>query len=90
MPKITDTACKNALPDAKVWDSEIKGFALFAGKTRKTFFFQRDVNGKTVRDKIGIWGRSTQHRPALRRHYLQPTTHQAQSLSAFVPPARQR
>ena len=56
MPKITDTACKNAAIDAKLWDTEIKGFALFAGKTRKTFFFQRDVNGKTVRDKIGIWG----------------------------------
>lgn len=56
MPKITDTACKNAAVDAKLWDSEVKGFALFAGKTRKTFFFQRDVNGKTVRDKIGIWG----------------------------------
>ena len=56
MPKITDTACKNAKPDEKLWDTEIKGFALFAGKTRKTFFFQRDVNGKTVRDKIGIFG----------------------------------
>lgn len=56
MPKITDTACKNAPVDAKLWDSEVKWFAMFAGKTRKTFFFQRDVNGKTVRDKIGLWG----------------------------------
>lgn len=57
--KLTQSACASAKPDTKLWDSEIKGLALFAGKTRKTFFYQRDVNGKTTRSKIGIWGDGT-------------------------------
>lgn len=53
--KLTETACKNAPPNEKLWDTEIKGFALFTGKTRKTFYFQRDVNGRTRRVKLGHW-----------------------------------
>ncbi len=53
--KLTETACKNAQPDTKLWDSEIKGFALFVGKTRKTFYFQKDIGGKTTRTKLGTW-----------------------------------
>lgn len=54
--KLTDTACKQAHTGERLWDTEVKGFALFAGKTRKTFFFQRDINGKTSRLKIGLFG----------------------------------
>lgn len=31
----------------------MKDFGLFTGKTRKTFYCQRDVHGKTVRIRIG-------------------------------------
>lgn len=51
--KPTETACKKAPPNAKLWDSEIKGFALFTGKTSKTFYFQKDIRGRTQRIKIG-------------------------------------
>jgi integrase len=53
--KLTETACKAAPPNAKIWDSEIKGFGLFAGKTKKTFYYQKDVHGKTTRTKLGTW-----------------------------------
>ena len=51
--KLTQTACEKAQPNSKIWDSEVKGFGLFTGKTRKTFYYQRDLHGKTVRIKIG-------------------------------------
>ncbi len=53
--KLTETACKNAPAEAKLWNTEIKGFGLFAGKTRKTFYYQKDVHGKTTRTKLGTW-----------------------------------
>ena len=51
--KLTETVCKAAPPNEKLWDTEIKGFALFTGKARKTFYFQRDVHGRTHRVKLG-------------------------------------
>jgi integrase len=53
--KLTEAACKNAPPNTKIWDTEIKGFGLFTGKERKTFYYQKDVSGKTVRTRLGIW-----------------------------------
>ncbi|WP_323042264.1 hypothetical protein [Gemmobacter sp.] len=47
--KLTKTTVKAAPPDAKLWDTEIKGFGLFTGKTTKTFYHQQDAKGKTVR-----------------------------------------
>ncbi len=38
------------------WDTELKGFGLKAGKDSKTFIVQRDINGKTIRNKIGRYG----------------------------------
>ena len=52
---LTETACKNAPPNAKIWDTEIKGFGLFTGKIKKTFYYQRDIHGKTTRTKLGTW-----------------------------------
>lgn len=51
--KLTQAACEKAPPNAKLWDTEIKGFGLFTGKTKKTFYYQREVSGKTVRIKLG-------------------------------------
>lgn len=53
--KLTETTVKAAPPDAKLWDTEIKGFGLFTGKTTKTFYYQKDSKGKTVRTKLGTW-----------------------------------
>jgi integrase len=53
--KLTETNVKAAPPDAKLWDTEIKGFGLFAGKTKKTFYYQKDSKGQTVRTKLGTW-----------------------------------
>lgn len=53
--KITDTLCRTAEPAAKYWDTEVRGFALFTGKTSKTFYFQKDVRGRTQRTKIGAF-----------------------------------
>ena len=53
--KLTDAACKNAPPNAKLWDTEIKGFGLFTGKAKKTFYYQKDVHGKTTRMKLGTY-----------------------------------
>lgn len=35
--KLTETSCKGAPANAKLWDSEVKGFALFTGKTTKAY-----------------------------------------------------
>jgi integrase len=57
MPKLTETfAAKLALPESgtrKYWDTEVKGFGLFAGKRSKTWYYQRDVGGRTRRILIG-------------------------------------
>lgn len=57
MPKLTETYTSK-LPAAKDgtqkhWDSEIKGFVLFVGKRSKTWYYQRDVGGRTRRVLIG-------------------------------------
>ncbi len=53
--KLTEASAKAAPINAKIWDTEIKGFGLFAGKTKKTFYFQKDVHGKTTRTNLGNW-----------------------------------
>jgi len=57
MPKLTETYVKK-LPHSEVgtkkyWDSEIKGLVVFVGKRSKTWYFQKDVGGKTKRVLIG-------------------------------------
>ena len=57
MPKLTETLVRK-YSHAKVgtdkhWDSEIKGLVLFVGKRSKTWYFQKDVGGKTQRIMIG-------------------------------------
>lgn len=51
--KLTETACKNAPPNAKPWHTEIRGFGLFTGKAKKTYYDQKDVHGKTTPTKLG-------------------------------------
>ncbi|MEL6284696.1 MAG: integrase family protein [Pseudomonadota bacterium] len=57
MPKLTETYARKIPPakagTAKHWDSEIKGLVLFVGKRAKTWYFQKDVGGKTQRILIG-------------------------------------
>ena len=57
MPKLTETFARKiafAPKGAKKhWDNEIRGFALFAGKRSKTWYFQKDVGGQTRRVLIG-------------------------------------
>jgi integrase len=57
MPKLTETYARKIPPSmsgtAKYWDSEIKGLVLFVGKRAKTWYFQKDVGGKTQRILIG-------------------------------------
>ena len=53
--KLTETNVKAAPPDAKLWDTEIKGFGLFTGKIKKTFYYQKDSKGQTVRTNLGTW-----------------------------------
>lgn len=57
MPKLTETYASKISPakngTLKFWDSEIKGFVLFVGKRSKTWYFQKDVGGKTRRILIG-------------------------------------
>ena len=57
MPKLTHTFALNAehvaTGQARHWDTEIKGFGLFCGKQSKTWIFQRDIAGKTKRERIG-------------------------------------
>lgn len=59
MPKLTKTfaesACNPATGQDKHWDSEIRGFGLFCGKQTKTWYYQRDVGGKTTRIRIGAF-----------------------------------
>lgn len=57
MPKLTETFAKK-LPPAKsgtekYWDAEVKGLVLFVGKKSKTWYFQKDVGGRTRRKMIG-------------------------------------
>ena len=57
MPKLTETFARTAKFTAGEtdthWDSEVRGFGLFVGKRSKTWYYQRDVTGRTVRKKIG-------------------------------------
>lgn len=57
MPKLTETNVRKLpfSPDrtTKHWDAEIRGFALFVGKRTKTWYYQRDVAGRTKRVLIG-------------------------------------
>jgi hypothetical protein len=57
MPKLTETfVAKIPNPGAgtrKHWDTEVRGFGLFAGKRSKTWYFQRDIGGQTRRVLIG-------------------------------------
>src|SRR6056297_2526265 len=57
MPKLTETYVSK-LPLAKDgtqkhWDTEVKGLGLFVGKRAKTWYFQKDVGGRTQRVLIG-------------------------------------
>lgn len=62
--KLTKTSVDDAvpfmvdgLPRQRVYlDTELKGFGLCVGARAKTFFTQRDLNGKTVRVTIGRYG----------------------------------
>ena len=56
-------------------DTELKGFGLCVGARTKTFFTQRDLNGKTVRVTIGRYGVFTvaQAREAARELLLRMT-----------------
>jgi integrase len=57
MSKLTETfAKKTAHPSTgtrKHWDSEVKGLGLFVGKRTKTWYFQKDIGGRTMRTLIG-------------------------------------
>ena len=57
MPKLTETYVKKLPPvvngTKKYWDSEVKGLVVFVGKRSKTWYFQKDVGGKTQRVLIG-------------------------------------
>lgn len=57
MPKLNETYVKR-LPYAppgksRVWDSEVKGLCVYIGKRSKTWYFQRDLSGRTIRKLIG-------------------------------------
>ncbi|WP_333814750.1 Arm DNA-binding domain-containing protein [Tabrizicola sp.] len=57
MPKLTETFVSK-LPLAKegrvkLWDPEIRGLAIFFGKASKTWYFQKDMGGRTRRVMIG-------------------------------------
>ncbi len=57
MAKLTETLVRKLpfAPDGtqKYWDAEIRGFCLFVGKRTKTWYYQRDVAGRTRRVLIG-------------------------------------
>lgn len=57
MPKLTETFARRLSQTKegtdKHWDSEVKGLVLFVGKRSKTWYFQKDVGGKTQRVLIG-------------------------------------
>lgn len=57
MPKLTETRVRK-FPHTKIgtekyWDSEVRGLVLFVGKRSKTWYFQRDIAGKTRRVMLG-------------------------------------
>ncbi|WP_127903874.1 tyrosine-type recombinase/integrase, partial [Solirhodobacter olei] len=57
MPKLTETFARK-IPKAhtgteKYWDSEVRGLILYVGKKSKTWYYQRDVGGRTRRALIG-------------------------------------
>lgn len=57
MPKLTETFVRK-LPNSKEgtekhWDNEIRGLVLYVGKRSKTWYFQKDVGGKTQRILLG-------------------------------------
>jgi uncharacterized protein with NRDE domain len=57
VPKLTATFVAKlpnpATGTRKHWDTEVRGFGLFAGKRSKTWYFQRDFGGQTRRLLIG-------------------------------------
>jgi hypothetical protein len=57
VPKLTATFVARlpnpATGTRKHWDTEVRGFGLFAGKRSKTWYFQRDFGGQTRRVLIG-------------------------------------
>ena len=57
MPKLTETFARTVTHASegtdKYFDSEVKGFVLFVGKRSKTWYFQRDIAGRTARKNIG-------------------------------------
>ncbi len=57
MPKLTETFARKVAQSGsgtdKYWDTEIKGLVLFVGKKAKTWYFQKDVGGRTQRILIG-------------------------------------
>lgn len=59
MPKLTKTfaenACNPSTGQKKHWDTQIPGFGLFCGKQTKTWYYQRDIGGKTMRVRIGTF-----------------------------------
>src|SRR4051812_6539781 len=62
--KLTKTAVDEAKPllldgatrQRLYLDTDLKGFGLCVGARTKTFFAQRDVDGRTVRTTIGRYG----------------------------------
>lgn len=57
MPKLTETYVSK-LPltkqgTQKHWDTEVKGLGLFVGKRAKTWYYQKDLGGRTQRVLIG-------------------------------------
>ena len=57
MPKLTETFARKQPPaktgTERYWDTEVRGFVLYVGKRSKTWYYQRDVGGKTRRALIG-------------------------------------
>ena len=57
MPKLTETFARSLAfaknGTLKYWDSELKGLALFVGKRTKSWYFQKDLGGRTHRHLIG-------------------------------------
>ncbi len=57
MSRLTETFAKKASHPSsgprKHWDSEVKGLGLFVGKRTKTWYFQKDIGGRTKRILIG-------------------------------------
>lgn len=57
MPKLTETFVRKTRlavsGTEKHWDNEVKGLVLFVGKKSRTWYFQKDVGGRTRRQLIG-------------------------------------